>query len=479
MKQITFVQSFLLFCVLLVGFLARTVNLNYNSPFSDEAIYVVVGRLGVFQDDWTTYNAKSWMGGLPYTYPTMTALSYAGGGILGSRLLNVLFNIFCVKIIYDIVIQYNRNRNIYDYKAGIIAAAVASMSSISLYVARLATYDMPSFFFLFLSILFILKAEHKDFNKGKNYFLAGIFLLFAFFIKIVAMFYIPLIIAYSLYVAWKLRKTHMNFWIIYFVAVLAIGALWYLITMIPSFTSFVNNQAFTERDSITDVLLYYWDHTRLVIYLAILGVLGLLAKKQYKTLGLLIIGALWILIVHALSHRNRTFDKHMFISVGFLSMIAGIGISGIIDLIKTQTYKNFAYMTVGVILVAYSYFSYLDLDRFNHMWPNTDNMLSFMKTEVKSGDKVLSESGASTILALYDKNYPFNITTFDFFEYGDDSNDNTKAYSRAVRDGYFNYIELHDFSSQNNIRERVAENLSGSYKNIYSKDGFNIYKRTF
>src|SRR3989344_196804 len=73
-------------------------NLAYNSPFNDEAIYIVLGKLGVFQNDWTSYDAISWASGWEYIYPAITAIAYQTYGIIGSRLLNTLFGLMMLEV---------------------------------------------------------------------------------------------------------------------------------------------------------------------------------------------------------------------------------------------------------------------------------------------------------------------------------------------------------------------------------------------
>ena len=86
----------LFFLIILASFAVRVYNLNYNSPFNDEAVYIVVGKLQIFQKDFWSYNANAWMGGNSFFYPTASALAYVSGGIVGSRLLNVLFGVLAV-----------------------------------------------------------------------------------------------------------------------------------------------------------------------------------------------------------------------------------------------------------------------------------------------------------------------------------------------------------------------------------------------
>src|SRR5688500_6963109 len=81
---------FALTTILFGAFLLRAHNLNYNSPFIDEAMYIVVGKWGFLQKDWLTFDAASWMLGHPYAYTPLTSLAYLSGGIVGSRFLNVI-----------------------------------------------------------------------------------------------------------------------------------------------------------------------------------------------------------------------------------------------------------------------------------------------------------------------------------------------------------------------------------------------------
>ena len=86
--------------IIITTFLIRVINLNYNSAFNDEGIYIVVGRMGLFENDWSSYGANFWMAGLPYIYPPLSALAFQTGGLIGSRLLNIFFGVFLVEEIY-------------------------------------------------------------------------------------------------------------------------------------------------------------------------------------------------------------------------------------------------------------------------------------------------------------------------------------------------------------------------------------------
>ena len=101
----------LLFLIIL-SLIVRVVNLNYNSFLNDEAIYVVVGKLGLFNGDWSSYNANAWMAGSQYIFPTLTAVAYFFGGITASRFVNVLFGVLSVMLVYFSVVNLARIFNL-------------------------------------------------------------------------------------------------------------------------------------------------------------------------------------------------------------------------------------------------------------------------------------------------------------------------------------------------------------------------------
>src|SRR4030043_1808519 len=178
--------DYLFLLVLVSSFIVRVINLNYNSAFNDEGVYIVVGKMELFTGDWWSYGANLWMAGLPYIYPPLTALAYQIGGLMGSRFLNVIFGVLLIEEVY----RFTRLINLFDEKvnqlAGLIAAFLVGFSAIGFYVSELATYDILSFFLLLFAINSFLKA--KRYENGKYYFLTAITLLIAFLTKIIMAF---------------------------------------------------------------------------------------------------------------------------------------------------------------------------------------------------------------------------------------------------------------------------------------------------
>jgi len=473
--------GFLLALVLIISFLLRVVNLNYNSPFNDEAVYIVIGKMGVFERDWFSYGAKQWMAGFPYFYPTLTALSYVTGGIVGSRFLSVMFGIMSIEAVYVISSLMAKDDG-RKYVSGLVAAAVLGGASVSLYVSRLATYDIPSFSFFFLGLAALVWALKTQNANGKWFFISSSFLFFSFLAKIITGIYIPILVVYSF---WKVRKNKVayEFWKKYFFLPLALFLAIYMIFNLSSLRMYVLSQGKRERSGPLEVIREFWNDTTYVWIWWIIGSLGMFMAKGHKKWLLLTFMSLCIPVFHIITKTVWwTLAKHTFISVAFLAIIAGIGISNIIWYFEGKESRK---LTSGILvlgIILFWVFSYIDLQGYNHLWSNANKMLAVLPNFVNRGDKVLVEVGAPAILALYDKNYPHNITTFDWFEYR--SLSGAPAYIEAIKDGYFDVVEIEgDAELKDEMHEKVSdavwENIEENYNLVYSEGNYYVYKRKY
>lgn len=474
----------LLFAAIITASLAvRLININYNSPFNDEAIYVVIGRMGAFQGDWWTYNAASWMAGQPYLYPTLTGVAYMMHGIAGSRILNVIFGVLMIEAIYVLttllVSGWTQKKKAI---AGLIASATMGGSAVGMYVSRLATYDMLSFYLLILSITLLLVAQRPKMNYGKWYFLAAMALLFSFFTKIIVAAYIPFIVAYSWYMARKLGAENWKYWKIYFISPLVLFMTLFMAFNWDSLITYLQSQHGRDYSSYGRLLSTYWENSRLEWYLWAVATIGLLIKKQWRLLLIWTSLAGIILGTHLITHRWPTLDKHTFLSVAFLFPLIGIGLTNLVYAAKSKVWRIGTSTVVATALACFWITSYSNLPTYNNQWHNANAMLQYMHDHTKTGDKVLAEVGAAAILTNYDHNFPPNTTTFDYFEYRGQTGE--IAFRHALSDGYFSMIELDggDATSEqahSGMHNLVRDNLKSNYKVTYHSADFVIYERVF
>ena len=181
MKRFLSLPYLFLPVVILLALGLRLYNLYYNSPFLDEAIYVMLGEkflAGTWQED----SPFSWVGGMPLFYPFFSAVAYNIGGIVGSRLLNVLLGVTSTYLIFLFV----KNLNIFDERKhnvinGIVASLFFAIAPVPLWLSRLAIYDMLSYTFFMLNIVLLQAGIQK--NNRSFYFLAVLALFFSFLAK--------------------------------------------------------------------------------------------------------------------------------------------------------------------------------------------------------------------------------------------------------------------------------------------------------
>lgn len=464
----------LFYGVIILAFAVRVFNLSYNSPFNDEAIYVVVGRLGLFAGDWWSYGATYWMAGLPFFYPSLSALAYETGGIIGSRFLNVVFGVFVVEEVY----RFTRLINLFDQKtnqiAAIVAAFVAAFSGAGIYVSRLATYDVPSFFLLMFSINSYLKAKY--YANGKYYFLSAVSFLAAFATKFVVVFFAPILFVISMATLDKNPKT-INIWIKYVLVPFIVGIGLYAALFLKGLIIYSS----THRGSEGGIIVYeifdvIRENLSLVIVVSIASIPLLVRAKKGRVVQALLVLASVIPLSHLFLNRSAALNKHIYLSVIFLSPLVGYGVAQMVHY-KYKAVKIITFVLLPILSVIYILNSMLIVGGLEHEWESTYQLEDFFVRNIKPENKILTEAGASVILALYDKIFPpTNVVTFDWINYSGLTDD--RGYMLAVNDRYFDFIELEeDPESRSELKQNIRKDLQGGYSLVYRQGRFEVFAK--
>lgn len=464
------------------SFYWRSTNLNYNTPFNDEAIYVVVGRMGLFQGDWQSYSAVNWMAGHPYFYTTIAALSYATKGIFGSRIFNVILGTLLVEVVFLSALSLSDAKKKERIFGGVFASFLIGTSPIIYYVSRLATYDMPGFYFLFLGFLLILLADGSNYKTARYYFFSVLFIIFALLIKIIAGIYLPLIVLYSYWRAKKLGKKNYYYWFRYFLLFLGFCLVIYGLFMGKYLVSYYLSQSGSDEYNNNQIFHTFWEYTKIYWYLYVVGTIGFILKKKWAQWLFLTVGASFVLLLHLATGRWFTLDKHTLGTVFFLSVGVGLGLSYSLSFLKSQSLKRVIVVSSLCALAFFVRYSSTYSKKFNQLWVNESQIIEYFNKNIVLGDKILVESGSGLILAVYEKDYPLNITTFDWFDYA--SLQGNEAYALAVNIGYFDYIQLtkDDLSKiprAESVHSVVSERLKENYHLAFDRGHFLIYKRNF
>src|SRR3990170_3241920 len=265
--------------ILLSAFLIRTVNLNYNSPFLDEAVYINLGKT-FWKGRWSElFGDISWVGGFPFFYPPLSAMFHALGGIIASRFFNVVLGVGSVFLIYRFTREIFPVSSEKESKtAGLVASAMMATSTIPVTFSRLATYDALLVFLFLAGVVALARAV---FEGERNAYVAGaVFLFLAFLAKYIAAIYIPLLLLITLYLALKTNRGEAvggilkSFWM-----PLILLAIIYIALTFSELKGFLSSKTSEDHDSAITIVRLFVKYSP-VVFLAAIPSFYLMIKKR-------------------------------------------------------------------------------------------------------------------------------------------------------------------------------------------------------
>jgi 4-amino-4-deoxy-L-arabinose transferase-like glycosyltransferase len=145
----------LLGIILAYGFVITVLNLGYNSVYHDEALNILMGRQ-VLSGEFCPGCAQNT--GSVIVQPVLSAIGDLLGGLKGARAVGIPFGLGLTAIIYLYA------KKIFSVKNGLLSAAIFTFTGTTLYLSKLATYDIVSAFFLGLSFYLIVASENQPFT---------------------------------------------------------------------------------------------------------------------------------------------------------------------------------------------------------------------------------------------------------------------------------------------------------------------------
>jgi hypothetical protein len=105
------------------------------------------------------------------------------------------------------------------------------------------------------------------------------------------------------------------------------------------------------------------------------------------------------------------------------------------------------------------------LPGYRSYWPDTTELMQYLRTNVKEGDSILMESGMVANYYLIAKGTTGHIPqhVVDQFWYKDELGRGEEAYKRAVAGRRFDFIVL-DNLRQNDLGDKLIPVMNGLYK---------------
>lgn len=467
-KIISEPYSWLLVGVLVLAFLIRTINLNFNSPFLDEAAYINLGKK-FWNGNWQELaQSISWTGGFPFFFPPLAAVFHAIGGVAFSRFLNVILGVGSVYLIYLLTRQlFPIKDKIQNKVAGIIAASLMATSTIPIAFSRQVTYDALSLFLFLAGALYLARAIFE--GESIAYTKAAALLFVAFLAKYIVAIYIPLLLLLTLYLAFKTGRRHAlegiisSFWMpLIFVSII------FIILNFSSLSHFFGEKTSEVHESAFKIIGSYLKYSPLVFAAAIGGFYYMVKKKAVGFAAILAFGASLPLFAHLAAGESSSVHQHSAFALVFLLPLVGITSAALID-----RYKMIAVFSVALFVFLNFMISMPKVRALETFWPNTNAAVDFLSAQFKPGDKILAESEDPISLGLSKKIKDPSIEgPFDFSYQGYEGK---TAYLLAIRDGYFNFIELDGIYFSGDTITSINEIIGNRYLLVFSQNSIKIW----
>lgn len=456
--------------IVIISFLIRIYNLNYNSPFLDEAQYIVLGDK-VLADHWQEGDPFSWVGGMPLFYPPLSAF-FANFGILGARFLNVLLGTLSIYLMYEFsksLLLSNKER--INEIIGLVSAGFMGVLAIPIYLSRLAIYDMLSFTLLLTGLIFLQKAlliKKPNLRERENrFFISATALFLSFLAKYTTLMLFPFIIILALYYSKKLGKEGFSNFLSHFAAPLIIATATYVIWNFSELQHFLADQVGDPQNRSKEIINQFSTYLTFPVLFAFFGSVALLLRKKFLILSALLMAAAIPLFVHLFTNSLPAAFQHTYLSLIFIVPLAAFLFGWILE-------KRVFFGSLIVLLTLFVIFAYSQnqLQKLETSWVNTYQVMTELKSKTSNHEKILSFEDDVTKLSLTNLD-EVNVKGIYSFQYN--SLTDEKAYQQAVEDGYFDLI-LFNEESDIDLSQVIKTSTTNHYKIEYTSHPFVIYK---
>ena len=447
-----------------VAFVIRAYNLNFNSIFIDEAAYIVIGQKILSGNFKEVIGDISWVGGFPFFYPLFAGFFFELGGIIATRMFNVVLGVASVFFIFTFTKELGLfQKKLTNETTGLIAAAFMAITAIPIEASRLAIYDGLSFTLFLLGLNIYLRAVRTK-DKFFYLFTAVVFFL-SFLAKYVTMFFFPFILLSAWFLTENKRKNFIKYlWI----PLILLTVLYFSINAF-SLREYFSGQVGDQTTTYLDVGRTFWQYTWILYALSLSGAMVLWRSKKVEVLALLFMSEVPIL-VHLVTLNNDSIHQHAFLSIVFILPLVGAFFAFFINKFK-KIGTALTIIVIGLNLI-YAMPQVEDLESF---WPNSDKAASVIKEKLNSKDIVLAE-GSDTIMLGIDKKIPREQIFGPFvFNYKDE--EGTPAYIKAINDGYFKLVELENVYFSEEAFALINNTLPEKYVKIFDDGRIQVYQR--
>ncbi len=435
---------FLLF-ILLYGVIAITWNFDYNSAYHDEALNILMGHqvLSSQRCDGCAQNTGSVL-----IQPVLAAIGDSIGGLRGARAVGIFFGIGLAIIVYATA------RLLLSEKHALIAALLFLFSGNTIYLSKLATYDIVSAFFLALSFLFLILSERKQLLHavGIMLFCGALFLFLAAMTKYVAAVFIPPLLAY---IFWRHRIYHAVLFfllpLLLFISVYIYYALYPVKAVLMGSVTSVYHESQAPLSVLSN-----WTF-RWVIMPYLLAFFGIFHEEKGKIAIPLIILSTPIIVFQFLTGAEQSINKNVIFSLIFLMPAAALGIDHMSTLFSSRIDASWVkpFFTISVLLVILV-FGIDQLRWLERQYPDMSEVSDFFK-----------RTGFDGMVVAIDSDYGDAVYTYELKEIYPKARFLPLREIQAVYEGP-DYVIIDGYYGKNAFRDMARG---------YIKDGYSLAKK--
>jgi hypothetical protein len=355
--------------VLLYGLLISVVDLHYNSVFIDEAYHITMGHEVLNREPCP---------GCPYAtgsvriHPVIAAIGDSIGGIYGARIVNVMFGLLLTAAVYGTAML------LFEGRLGLIAAILFICTGQTLYLMKLATYDMIAAFFLGASFfLLVLSTKVRPrWHRSSALLLGAAALFLACITKYLLPVFVPALVLFVLF-NHGIRRT-----VLFCIIPLAILLALYVLFDEYAPRATVINQIRTYRD-ITVPLSTIFDWAfRWVAFVLLLAVFGIFHEKRGKTALMLILLSSPIVVLHLVTRAEQSVNKNMIFALIFLAPAAALGVDHMAKIFSfgTRSRAVRAFFTAAVLVIFWAY-GLFNLRWLERQYPDVTPVIQFFQEQ--------------------------------------------------------------------------------------------------
>jgi Dolichyl-phosphate-mannose-protein mannosyltransferase len=442
-----------LFAIVAVAWYLRARAPHYSSPYMDESIYVLYGRMflaGHFFEPPIDHPLNFSFGW--YLWPILAACADRIAGIVGVRELAAAMGAGIVWAVYGFA------KRLFSPAVGLASALVFALLGPAVLVSRVATRDIGTLFFFAVGLWLFIRARQQGKERWTAWLAAALFLFAAFLCKYLIAIYFPFLAILSLL---KGRRAILGFFLPLVVLCAAYAAdyreslvaLWHYGRTYGSLKA-------PGAEAWQIYFTHRWDFWVLVL-LALATWFSHAEVGRWK-LALMWCGVALMPLFQLVSRADYDYWKHVNYSFLFLVPLAMQGLLFLLRRTGSLSYKLAGTVVVTCLAVGFGWVGNAwHIDQFV-FWPNTEPIAAYFQGRLAPSARVLVDD---TVLrySFSPPLHQWQITDPFYFRYG--SATGAPAYSAAVSDGLFDYIVLDGGigGDAKQMADAIAPQLSARY----------------